>query len=109
MKMIIIIERMEVQIPIPGMLLILRSFSLFSLIGIFFSIKTRLTNRRQPILAYSTRRKKLPQHLLRLSIQIIINHYYTSIQQLVTPKSNKRKLGGCTPAVTPSANKVIKR
>jgi len=26
-----------------------------------------------------------------------------------TPKSNKRKLGGCTPTVTPSANKLIKR
>jgi hypothetical protein len=38
------------------------------------------------------------------------NHSLLHVNTTIgTPKSNKRKLGGCTPAVTPSANKLIKR
>ncbi|CAF0760188.1 unnamed protein product [Adineta steineri] len=73
------------------------------------SIKTRLINRRQPALAYSTRRKILPtaaSNVNNPSINQSILHINTTIG---TPKSNKRKLGGCTPAITPSANKVIKQ
>ena len=73
-----------------------------------FSIKARLTNRRQPILAYSTRRKNLP-----LGTSTVPSNQNQSLLHVnttvATPKSNKRKLGGCTPAVTPSASKVIKR
>jgi hypothetical protein len=70
------------------------------------SIKARLTNRRQPILAYSTRRKNLPVPASGVNNNQSLLHVNTTIG---TPKSNKRKLGGCTPTVTPSANKVIKR
>lgn len=73
-----------------------------------FSIKARLTNRRQPNLAYSTRRKNLP--LGTSTIQSNTNQSLLHVNTtMATPKSNKRKLGGCTPAVTPSASKVIKR
>jgi len=74
----------------------------------FSSIKARLTNRRQPILAYSTRRKNLPtaSSSVNNNNNQSLLHVNTTIG---TPKSNKRKLGGCTPTVTPSANKVIKR
>ncbi|CAF3312546.1 unnamed protein product [Rotaria socialis] len=72
------------------------------------NIKARLTNRRQPILAYSTRRKN--------NLQSSSTSNTNNNQSLLhvntttgTPKSNKRKLGGCTPTVTPSANKVIKQ
>ncbi|CAF1013608.1 unnamed protein product [Rotaria sordida] len=76
------------------------------------NIKARLTNRRQPILAYSTRRKNL-----QTSTSHINNNNNNSNNQSLlhvnttigTPKSNKRKLGGCTPTVTPSAHKVIKQ
>jgi hypothetical protein len=75
----------------------------------FISIKARLTNRRQPVLAYSTRRKNLPT----ASSGVNNNNNNQSLLHvnttMGTPKSNKRKLGGCTPTVTPSANKVIKR
>jgi hypothetical protein len=65
-----------------------------------------LTNRRQPILAYSTRRKNLPT----TSSGVINNQSLLHVNTTMgTPKSNKRKLGGCTPTVTPSANKLIKR
>lgn len=72
-----------------------------------FSVKARLTNRRQPNLAYSTRRKNLPLATsdINRNNQSLL-HVNTTI---ATPKNNKRKLGGCTPAVTPSATKVIKR
>ncbi len=70
------------------------------------SIKARLTNRRQPILAYSTRRKNLPITSSGVINNQSLLHVNTT---MATPKSNKRKLGGCTPTVTPSANKVIKR
>jgi hypothetical protein len=65
-----------------------------------------LTNRRQPILAYSTRRKNLSTASSGVNNNQSLLHVNTTIG---TPKSNKRKLGGCTPTVTPSANKVIKR
>ncbi|CAF1017946.1 unnamed protein product [Rotaria sp. Silwood1] len=68
--------------------------------------KTRLTNRRQPILAYSTRRKNLQTSTSNTNNNQSLLHVNTTIG---TPKSNKRKLGGCTPTVTPSANKVIKQ
>ncbi|CAF3876485.1 unnamed protein product [Rotaria magnacalcarata] len=72
------------------------------------SIKARLTNRRQPILAYSTRRKNNLQSssTSNTNSNQSLLHVNTTIG---TPKSNKRKLGGCTPTVTPSANKVIKQ
>jgi hypothetical protein len=70
------------------------------------SIKARLTNRRQPILAYSTRRKNLPITSSGVINNQSLLHVNTT---MATPKSNKRKLGGCTPTVTPSANKVIKQ
>ena len=53
--------------------------------------------RRQPILAYSTRRKNLSG----------VNTSQLLLEE--TPTSNKRKLGGCITAITPSANKLIKR
>jgi hypothetical protein len=65
-----------------------------------------LINRRQPILAYSTRRKNLPTLASGANNNQSLLHVNTTNG---TPKSNKRKLGGCTPAVTPTANKVIKR
>ncbi|UJR30016.1 hypothetical protein I4U23_017561 [Adineta vaga] len=78
------------------------------------SIKARLTNRRQPILAHSTRRKILPA--TASSVTTTTTNTTNNNQSLLhvnttigTPKSNKRKLGGCTPAITPSANKVIKQ
>lgn len=78
-----------------------------SFIFLIFSIKMRLTNRRPPNLAYSTRRKNLPLASSDLNkINQSLLHVNTTIG---TPKNNKRKLGGCTPAVTPSASKVIKR
>jgi len=78
----------------------------FILLRYFVSIKTRLNNRRQPVLAHSTRRKNLPT----ASSGIINNQSLLHVNTTMgTPKSNKRKLGGCTPTVTPSANKVIKR
>jgi len=73
------------------------------------SVKARLTNRRQPNLAYSTRRKNLPSTASTTGVN---NNQQTLLQvntTAVTPKSNKRKLGGFTPTVTPSANKVIKQ
>lgn len=71
------------------------------------SIKTRLINRRQPILAYSTRRKP---PLAISSMNTTTNHSLLHVNTTIgTPKSNKRKLGGFTPTVTPSANKVIKQ
>ena len=79
---------------------------LFLNIEILNSIKTRLTNRRQPNLAYSTRCKKLPTTSSNITHNPFLLHVNTTVG---TPKSNKRKLGGCTPTVTPSANKVIKR
>lgn len=71
------------------------------------SIKARLTNRRQPNLAYSTRRKNLQS-----SASTGVNNQQPLLQlntMTTTPKSNKRKLGGFTPTVTPSASKVIKQ
>jgi hypothetical protein len=65
-----------------------------------------MTNRRQPILAHSTRRKNLPSSTSGVNNNQSLLHVNTTIG---TPKSNKRKLGGCTPTVTPSAHKVIKR
>lgn len=80
---------------------------LFYFILIFnISIKTRLTNRRQPNLAYSTRRKNLPTTSSISTNNPYLLHVNTTV---ATPKSNKRKLGGCTPTVTPTAHKVIKR
>ncbi|CAF2960576.1 unnamed protein product [Rotaria sp. Silwood2] len=70
------------------------------------NVKARLTNRRQPILAYSTRRKNLQTSTVNTNNNQSLLHVNTTIG---TPKSNKRKLGGCTPTVTPSANKVIKQ
>jgi hypothetical protein len=58
------------------------------------------------VLAYSTRRKNLPISTSGANNNQSLLHVNTTIG---TPKSNKRKLGGCTPTVTPSANKVIKR
>jgi hypothetical protein len=69
-------------------------------------MKERLANRRQPILAYSTRRKNLQ------TTTSIANNNQSLLHVNITngtPKSNKRKLGGCTPTVTPSASKLIKR
>lgn len=89
-----------------------RYFNFFFFIQLnffFLSIKARLTNRRQPILAYSTRRKNLPASSSGVNNNTnnqSLLHVNTTI---VTPKSNKRKLGGFTPTVTPSAHKVIKR
>ncbi len=96
---------MEVPIQIQGIDCISVSFLFYG--GCFFiSIKARLTNRRQPILAYSTRRKNLPT----ASSGVINNQSLLHVNTTMgTPKSNKRKLGGCTPTVTPSANKLIKR
>ena len=83
-------------------------FNLFLCCSIefFFSTKARLINRRQPILAYSTRRKNLQTSTSSVNSNQSLLHVNITIG---TPKSNKRKLGGCTPTVTPSANKVIKR
>jgi hypothetical protein len=53
--------------------------------------------RRQPILAYSTRRKNLSG----------VNTSQSLLDE--TPTSNKRKLGGCLTTNTPSTNKLIKR
>jgi hypothetical protein len=78
----------------------IQKFSFFS------SIKARLTNRRQPNLAYSTRRKKLPITSSGVINNQSLLHVNTT---MATPKSNKRKLGRCTPTVTPTAHKVIKR
>jgi hypothetical protein len=55
-----------------------------------FSIKTR----RQPVLAYSTRRKNFSGVNINQSVLNVTG----------TPINNKRKLGGCTPT-----NKLIKR
>ncbi len=55
-----------------------------------FSIKIR----RQPVLAYSTRRKDFSGVSINQSVLNITG----------TPMNNKRKLGGCTPM-----NKFIKR
>ncbi len=59
-------------------------------IGRNFSLKTR----RQPVLAYSTRRKNFSGVNINQSI----------LNTTDTPMNNKRKLGGCTPI-----NKIIKR
>jgi hypothetical protein len=99
---------MEVLIQIQGIKIYLIIFS-FILLRYFISIKGRLTTRRQPVLAHSTRRKNLPT----ASSGVNNNNHNQSLLHvnttIGTPKSNKRKLGGCTPTVTPSANKVIKR
>ncbi len=55
-----------------------------------FSIKTR----RQPVLAYSTRRKNFSG----------VNINQSVLNSIDTPLNNKRKLAGCTPI-----NKFIKR
>ena len=82
------------------------SFSRSSPCHLNISIKARLTNRRQPNLAYSTRRKNLPTTSSTNTTNPYLLHVNTTV---ATPKSNKRKLGGCTPTVTPTAHKVIKR
>ncbi len=94
---------MEVRIRIQGIQMELDFISK----DFLFSIKARLINRRQPILAYSTRRKNLlPTSASCANNNQSLLHVNTTNG---TPKSNKRKLGGCTPAVTPTAHKVIKR
>jgi hypothetical protein len=96
---------MLVLIQIQGTEIYFISFT-FILLRYFVSIKARLNNRRQPVLAHSTRRKNFPTASSGITNNQSLLHVNTTMG---TPKSNKRKLGGCTPTVTPSANKVIKR